>query len=456
MQRALAILTLLLFAVTAYAETTTLIVTSNTRNLFPVVAVNPPVEDPAAKLEEELKAQREKYPDALFVDAGDSISLINSGETAYSYGSAKLFDELDYEVVNLNTRDAALSTFQSVGYAHPSGIYSSPLITGTRRTNMGPLSIPVSRRVETDVLNMTFISYPDKDRAAGMAGLFTLGDEAPEEDIRAAVAEAREKGDFVIGLGSLTEERREALMDSDMAPDVLITDGLKTDLESTTALETMGRKAIVAAPEGGGLLRLVLNTEEGKLANIEVDKMEYLKGEDYDALIEYPLPRIGYQVPNINDVVSRFFNVSGDSVRVDRVDTPYPDLTTLEAAHVYQLEKTAEVLRLYRVYFHIPDKRFRMVNAAGWPIFDYIVVLNDDSELVRVLNKTRFPVAGFDSTLNEALNKLAGQPREEWAPDPELAAGIEDMWSIAVNGIEKTIALDKRLYGPEGLYRRAR
>ncbi len=434
----------------------TLILTGNTRSLFPVMSKSPGIDDAPERFREKVGEIRQQHPDAILADAGNSISFHSEGETAYNYTSSKMFDDLDYSVVNLSARDAVLSTVRPVGFQRSPGKYREPLITDIESTNPRPLDLPISKTVEQEGnAPVTFVSMSDLESAAGISGKVGLAREIDRQRIEETIAAARAREEIVVGFSSLTEENRENwLARPDVSPHLLV------DLLSDSPPDPrqIGQTWVIPPPLGGEIFSIQLEKGDEGLREPIVAKHVYLTREEYNSLFECPIPKTGLPLPQLGEVVGRYFDIGADNVRVDKVDgAPYPDLTTLEQPYVYHLKLEGEPHRMYRIYFQMPDPRFdRIVLSPGWPIFDYLVVLDDRHVLQRVINRSRFPVGTLSTTLLEAMNKLQGQRPGEWQADPVLSAGLDQLWECGTEGIKKAIELDKQLYGEGGDYVRAR
>ncbi len=430
----------------------TVIMSGNTRNMFPVLALDPDVSDAEIEFEKALMKEKKKNRDAYLIDTGNSISLGISMETAYTYPSAAFFDELEYDAVNLTAKDALLSTTISTGYQVAPQEYTDRLISGFIPKSAQRKKFPSSKRLEKEGNTaLTLVNFPSTRPVSGMSSLLQLQEPSPDSKTLEVLKEARERGDIVVGLSSLIEERlKERMAQANSYPHYLI----DQTIQNQDPVKHSDGYWLLSSPASGEILTVQLELDEnGQPLEPKVSDRVYMTEEEYASLMEFPVPKIGVQVPNLDSILNAYFDVERDAARIDRVDLQEMGaLTQVEKGYVYHLKTAEEDIRIYRVKSEIPDKRYDMVRNTGWPHFDILVILDTDSNFLRVENRTGFPVATVETTLAQSLNRLANVPVSQWTPDPFLAAGIEDAWEWATDALKKTIELDRKLYGPDGIY----
>ncbi len=431
-----------------------LAITANNHPLYPILTDEPPVEDPTGQFEEGVRELREEHPDAFFVEAGEFASFGAVLETAYRSRNLNFVDQMDYSAVHLSARDASLTTIGTSGLHYAPDSIMDRIVTNIHTTNPRPLDLPSHRRTENAAGQaVIFQSLHSMSRAQGLSDRMALLNPEQWEEIRERLTEAA--GDHegpVVASGSLTEEEWEEFFASGTPPIHMYVD---TGWTGSTEPELRDGVWRIPAPAMGEVHLVGFRFREAELdGEPTVEKVELLPGIEPEDLIKYPLPRIGVPITNLNNVMRQFFSVTADSVRQDRVDDEgIEDLTAVERPMVYHLEDEEEgTQRLYRIMSIIPHYQRPGLLAVGWPETHAIIVLNDDHELVRFISRIHYPVGGLDTTVLEAIQRLPGTPQEEWAPDPELAAGVEMVWEWVVDDIRRTIELDKRLYGEGGLY----
>lgn len=431
-----------------------LIITGNDQALYPVMAQEPPVEDAAAKFEEALRAEKERNPDAYFAEAGGFVSLAVQMETAYNYTSAKLFHELEYDVVNLSPRDFALSSVASVGYFYAPRDFREPVINNLtsdfRGSGQTPLDHAISRDAEKDgQLPLTFVSMGDPARLAGLSTVAATVTPRPTERLAEAINKARQAEKLVVGFNSYPHSELESW---DALPDLLVDATLPRD----SAPVQRGNAWHIPEPAPGAYLRLSLERDgEGNLLPPTLEREQVVEIEHFRDFIDFPVPEVGHEIPNLDATMRIFYGVSADAVQVDRVGNQgRDDLTALPNPTVYHTHLEEKPVRIYRVRSEVPDWRWDGRRATGWPSMDSLITLGEDSTLVRVEARSdRFVMSMLETSMLEALNRLSGVPQDRWTPDPRLAAGLEEFWGWHTDVIRKVMELDTLLYGTDGVYR---
>lgn len=431
-----------------------LVITGNDQALYPVMAMEPPVEDAAAKFEEALRAEKERNPDAYFVEAGGFVSLAVQMETAYNFTSAKLFHELGYDVVNLTPRDFALSSVASVGYFYAPRSFRDPVINNLTSDFCGsgqtPLDHAISRNAEKEgQLPVTFLSMGDPARLAGFSTVAATVTPRPLERLAEAATKARQASRLVVGFNSYPPATLENLT---ALPDLLVDANLPRD----SAPVQRGNTWHIPEPAPGAYLRVSLERDaEGNLLEPKVEREQVVEIEHFRDFIDFPVPEVGHEIPNLDATMRIFFGVSADAVQVDRVgNQERDDLTALPNPTVYHTRLEEKPVRIYRVRSEVPDWRWDGRRATGWPTMDSLIALGEGSTLVRVESRSdRFVMSMLETSMLEALNRLSGVPQDQWTPDPRLAAGLEEFWGWHTDVIRKVMELDGLLYGPDGVYR---
>ncbi len=432
------------------ADTYELLLTGNSGWLFPVMAEDPPVEDAAAVFERELREEKEDREDALLVEGGNFASLATSLETSYTTPSGVFHERLGFDVVNLSPRDAAFRTAIQVGLHYGTPAQREQVITGLKSDYVeritGSWEFPDAKTIDyEDQPDLTFISVTTLDPIRGITGLVAHMSEVPMQERLETIGEARARGDLVVAFSSLGErELTNLLREEATRPHLLI------DLLLEPGADPFQDRGAwrMPLPRGGTFQRITLRFDDGELREPRVRNEEVLEPGEYDALLELPLPAIGVPIPNLDAVMQTFFGISADSVEVDRLPTPgMGEVTTAEDATVYRAVINGESLRIYRLRATFADRRLGGARNAGWPPYDFLVILDENHLLNRVITRVKFPVNTLETSMEEALNRLRGLPPERWQPDPVLAAGLEGLWEWTTMGMHNTIAIDRVLYG---------
>jgi hypothetical protein len=435
-------------------EKARLIVTANIASLYPQQATNPPVADAAKKFEEELRRRKQENPDALFVQAANHHSITNSLETSYNMDSCRLFSELDYAVVNLNARDAALGIVPPGGYQYAPAKYLAPVISNLEPTTPSNVHPPLARHVANGkALPITFVSLGSVKEASGLSGKVSMLQEAGREKIAAAITNAREQKDVVVGFNSHDAADYTTLFPSGAdAPDVLI----ELRGAESGSVSRAGKTWKIGAPAGGQFLVVDLEKDaSGAIVEPKVERVELLTPAEYWAMIDYFVPQVGVPIPNVEHVRSQFFPDAEKATREDRLDPEgLSSITAWRKPSVYHLRMNGEEYRLYRVMSTKMVATRPGVQDPGWPNMDMLVLVGTDHLVERVNSRIQFPVGTMDTTLAEALGALRGQEPQDWRPHPVYAAGIEEMWGWGTYVLRKVIELDKATYGEGGRLRR--
>lgn len=454
--RFLALAGMLLFAGAAHgagAGHAELMITARNAPLFPVLTDEPPVDNPRLAFERELRERRESQPAAYLVDAGGHLSLSHTLESSYNYRAHRfLFSELDYDAVAISPRDAAIGLTSTSGYNFhfdPQG-EKDRLFTNLRHmaatAETSPAALALTREREGS-LPITFLSLFDTSTAAGLTDQISQVRPVSPDSIQGEVSAAREAGALVAVVTDMAAEARQEYLPG-AAPDLWVSFLHESDRPAREA-----GAWTVRVPRGGEVAHIVLRRDaRGEVSEPQAAYEQLFSAEQWKALVKYPVPQLGFPIPNMSRVARLFFpgadedRIQEDSLPVDRAELSH--LTTRETVAVYHIEEKKRPLRVYRVMTRMPFYAFDTEEAdPGWPLVDMLVVVDENHQLDRVVNRLGFPVGGQRSSLLEAVNVLSGTDPEEWAPDPELAAGIEELWRWVVTDIQRTMELDRRFFG---------
>lgn len=436
---------LLLAPIFAAAESTTLLLTANTAPIYPALTDKPPVENPSADFEKALLDLKASNPQASLVEVGNMLSISYTYESAYSHPGVAFRTKAGFAVTNLSAKDAAIGTVGGIGLQIGGEELRSKTISGLETMQGTPF--PVTTDVNGKGIPTTFVSYSDPTTITSLAGKLA---ELKQTDPADAVRKAREAKRLVVGLGDALPKA----LPKEAAPDVYVALRQEGSPESGAVTELPGSHWAIQAPRTGEILKVELSRDDkGVLAQPKVERVEYLKADQVAALTKYPTPRIGYPIPNANDVVNSFFG-EPVSVRVDKIPVnprlPESDLDEIAVYHVTLPDEG--LLRLYRVHSMMPSwGHAKDTASSGFPDIDMVVAVNAKHELRRVLNRTKFPVAMAPTTLLEAMNSLVGKDPATWAPDPQTIAGAEEVFAWLATDVRQTLELDRKLYGPGGL-----
>ncbi len=441
---------MVLAATSAAAEKTTLVITGEISDFFPVHTDEDFGEDPGVALEKELKRLREEDSDAIFIDSGNHLSVSNSLETAYTLRQATLFDELDYSIVNLSARDAAMSTVGQIGYQVAPKDYLDRMITNLQSSYPGPLGLPAVRTIDSGGMKLTFLSLEDKQRAGALSANLSFLEPTDTEDIGGALEGAEDS--VLIAFSSFNDLAREDYFrEIGRRPDVVIDSFTKAGGE---AVDNNGQW-LISAPTAGEILEVTLEKKSGKLEKPSVTRSDYFDKGALDRLVKYPMPMLGLPIPNLDEVMSQYFATSGNAVRVDTIPVgDFKDFSSMDDAyniHVYHVTVDGEELHVYRNFNRMKDWAKTGRFDGGWPQVDMLVLVDGDHQLRGVVTRNSFPIVGQQTTVSEALNKLTGSDPSTWTPDPLLAAGLEELWHWAVHDLSRILELDRVLYGPDGI-----
>jgi hypothetical protein len=430
-------------------ESARMIITAHTDGIYPA-QTSKFEQDPRKLFEEELQRLKQDNPDALLVEAGDFLSLSYGIETAYGHPAMKLRHEMEYDVVNLAARDAAMGIVNEVGYHVASDEIRKPLISGIKSSEPKDLGLsPASDLKGGGELPLRFLSLPRIENTSGIVGKTPYMSPVKPAELAWQLQDARRQSRVVVALAELKNGELDELS-PEAAPDVVVA----LDGREPGAVAKEGNTWFVGAPALGQIMLLDLSRDSsGALQEPEAELVQYLEPAQTQDIYEFPIPRLGYPVPNIEGVVETFFSVDSSSMRVDHVPLKELDkLTTLPNPAVYHLELDGRELRLYRIYSQMAVMRDGAPRIdPAWPIMDMMVAIDGNHRVERVLNRTRFPVGLAPTALTESLNLLAGKAPEDWTPDPETTAGIEELWLWATTNMRRAIEMDTMLYGTNGM-----
>ncbi len=431
----------------AAPDTAEFIVTGNTDLLFPVITRDASLKDSALELERLLRLEREKAPQALLIDAGNSVSVTSSMETSYTYRSAQLFNRMDYSVVNLSARDALFSTAIITGYRYAPRDFGERLISNLKSNYSGEFSMNFSRSLDSDDhMPLAFFSLSSLRAVSGITGLAELMEEVDLDIVKDAIADARAEGRTVVGFSSLTDaQRADLLAKPETSPDVLVDFRLAAGAKPVR----QGASWRIPPPPSGEFLHLKIKRDAaGGIEAPAIRPIRYMTPANYKSLVDYNTPEIGIEIPNLTSVSESLLGQSSDRIRIDRMAIePGSRLSTLPQAVVYATTLDEKPVRIYRMRRDMSDARTPDSPSGTWPNLDMLVVVNENGTINRVLSRHPVPLSTFNTSMIDALNKLKDQPPATWTPDPVLAAGMEDIWDWATDALERTIQLDAQLYG---------
>ena len=437
------------------ADSARFIVTANIQNLYPLQSTAPEAKDAAVNFEKELLKRKEENPGAYLVQAGNSVSLTSSVETSYQAAAPQMFLSMDYDAVNLSARDSALGYVMSVAYPIAPKKFTDRVITSLDTHDVPHDYTPKpSLHVQKEgALPVTFVSLGSLKEASGLSGKIAYMTEPTPASIAKVMAEARGKKDLVMAFNSYREaDLKKLLGESATQPDVTI-DILPSDKkrDDKPRKDAVGGWRI-GAPGAGELCVIdVTRGDDGKVEEPRVEWVRYMSAEDYGKLIEYPVPSVGWAIPNIQTVRDQFFPEADQAIGEQRYPFDHPDLSKLKEAVVFTMRIRGEEFRLYRVAGVRMSSRREGVQEGGWPNMDMIVVINKDHRIERVVSRIGFNLGGSAATtLVEALGTLRNKPVEEWKADPDYSGGIDELWDWGTFTLKKVIAVDKALFPDQG------
>jgi hypothetical protein len=431
---------LILRTVDAETQTAQFIVSGNTKHIFPVLNDDPQVNEAHLHFEKLANELKGEFPDAFMLDAGRHLSMSSSMETGYLIQSYQVMKFVEYDVINLQSRDAVLATDGFIGLNTAPQEMKADVITSLGNTRPEPLGLPHTRRIEKGGVPTTFVSYGGTRDAAAMGSRLTFMREPDAESLTEAVTEAREKGDLVVGFSS-SEENAADVAAAEVRPDLLFVPNQVTDVEQTNGVWT------IPVPPAGEFLILSVPVSEGRIsATPVVERRDYVRPDLRVLLTRFPTPRIGEAIPNIDHVIGQFFPEAKSATSLDRFSKEKVDPYSAVDPNVYRTTLGDLPVYFYRVRALIPSYFWGAPQDPSWPQTDMIVVLEEDGSLVRVVTRVNYPIMGEDTRIFEAANKQRGTHAAELERDPELTAGAEELWDWLAFNLEQTANVHRMLY----------
>lgn len=414
-----------------------MIVTGELARLYPSNTANEELQKAPARLEALLKELRTENPDALLIDSGNHYSFTAGLETAYGVPVLRMFDDQKFDVVNLRPRDAALATGGNTGYNYTPKEFLTRPITSLRLRHKELL--PAFRTVQSAKGGkVTFASASTAQEISGWSAKMLEF----QENEPAATAQQIATAPDAAGAPVVVFSNRPVAQLAPLKPALVFAANLRSEKP-----EQDGDVWRVPTPRGGEVMVVQVPIQGGVFGEPKLQRRSFLKPEEFDALHDLPaVTQIGWELPNLDDVLRQFFGVGQGRARADRIALPDVEKhTSVAVPYVYTTEANGKTYRFYRVLTKLPNYQRPGFYISGWPQMDMLVVLDAEGNFLRIESRGRFPVGGVDSSIYEALNRLGGKDPATWAPDPELVAGLEDAWGWPVHVLRKTLALDAAL-----------
>lgn len=436
---------LMLGAHSARAEQVRLLMSGNLERIFPVLSPDEKLRNADLEFEKVLTKLKAESPDALLVDAGRAQSITHTNETGYSIPVWNVFEYTGYHLTNMDARESITGTDGIYGLEMAPESFRKRTITAAVGNRFEPLDLPVSRTIATEKgRKVSFTSLANLDAAKGLGSRTQLTKRRTPEEMFKAIAEARAAGLPTVAFAS-APRLIPTFPDADSTPEVIVsfeTDGAPRKIEAEPAPYWL-----VSAPPAGKLYKLDLDVDGPKVTKApKVDTVAYIDKAALDHLIEYPLPKIGVLIPNLEHTISQFFDATQGSASLDRFPLDKVADLTAVPPHVYTVPTEDGNQRVYRVQSLMPYYKLGNPQDPSWPQMDMLVVLDQEHRFQRVISRVEFPLATTNTVVLEDLNRRPGTDPRTWEFDPAAADGVEELWNWAVAAIRQSVELDRRLH----------
>lgn len=435
---------LLVIPVFAAANPVTVIVSANLERIFPALSPNEELHKADLKFEEVLGKLREEDPDAFVVDAGRHQSITHTNETGYAVPVWNVFDFTDYQVVNLDAREALTGTDGLFGLEMAPESFRERTITTTVSSRHEPLNLPATRIVDKGGTKLAFVSLTDPAAARALGGWLAQTQRLPIADVTKAIEGASSEGIATIAFASGTRFIPEFPSEA-ATPDVILTFDEVGDPKQVKTPK--GAYWLVPVPPPGHLMKMELTVDQGKVSAAPVTRLvPFVESAALDQMIVFPPAQIGVLIPNLENILTQFFDLPGGAASLDRYPLePVSDLTTV-APNVYSLPTQDGTRRIYRVMSKMPYYEFLGELDPNWPPMDMLVVLDDKSQFQRIITRIEFPIGGTNSVVLEDFARRRGTNPDEWKFDPEAAGGLPEVWQWIATTVRQVAELDRRLH----------
>lgn len=429
-----------------------LFITGETADIYPPPSEKLTKEESTREFEKRLRELKNENPDSLLVESGRFYSVHNALETPYRIEPIRFHLEMDFNVVNLAARDAALGTVVAVGYHRGWPGVTDPVISGLESQHPKPVDgITPSIDVDRDgAPPMTFVGLPSLKTIQGLSG--KMAELAPFEGVLSPskiIERQKRKGRLTVGISEMDEEELARALET-AKPELLID---HTGISGRVEPWEDGWR--VGAPDPGEILELDIERQGGILREPKARIHTYLEPSRLQDLYVYPTPELGMQIPNIDSAVERHLDRKPESIFMDSVprEEEWEDLTSLDTIYVYHVRfDDGDYWRIYRIWGRFKAQWEGEPDISGLPSTDMLVVVDaKDGSLVRLVNRPNFPLGLLATSIREGLNRLAGTDPETWQPEPKTSAGVEEVWWWIASDMKKTLQLDELIYGEEGL-----
>lgn len=409
----------------------TFLVTYGTGNAWK--AVDPPEDiDAIARLKAGVEKLLAENPDAILLDLGRFTGPESFFETAYDAPSVVFYTDKNYAAVNMTSYDYFRFAANTEGAKRRPIEFKELFLSSLDHPEDFYLPLYPSKKAETARGTIELMSLADASRLAGLPIVQERAVKQTPEEVIAPVVETRE-GPAIL-MSELPPARNDELVRAWPALDMV--------LETTPGppqARRVGNTFLVPRGDETEIQKIVARrTADGQFSAVELSRTPWIDREDYDRLVNPPLPIIGMSVPGQGRVAERF-GVRQEDVTVDVFrDSHYPGLTSREAIHVYHILQDGQPTRAMRVWHNF---------QRGWMHFDAIVQLNSDRTIRRLeTNEIYFPIIYFPTRLGEAIEAIKNRPVEQWEIAPEILAGYEAEGEEVIRALRRAVELDKILY----------
>ncbi len=397
--------------------------------------LNPPKGlDAASKLTDKLNELKEQYPEDLLLDLGAYSGPGTTIETAFNAPQSVFFDEMEYDAVNLTSKDYMFKAADMRGFRQRPEKMKNLFLSSINYKDASLFEdFPTHTVVESSGGEVALGSVASIQKVSSMPHVVQHAEETAGADVIKSMTE--NFSGLSILMSDLSDRETEELAQSNPDLDLVL---------STEPGEAKPRKAgnafILPRQEPHEIQHVTMKLDDdGQIADVTAERIPWITPEEYNSLVKYPLPIIGMSVPGEGRVAERL-NIEKDNVFLDvHRGSDFPNLTTRKDIYVYNITLDGERYRVYRVN-HIVGRRYLPLDA--------LVILNRDHTIRQVVtNIMTYPIAGKQSRMKEVMQAITNQPPNKWDVPSELIRGIEEHVPNVLDALKKTIELDKTLYG---------
>lgn len=437
----LAVLILLSISSPAKAEGVSVIVTADLESVYYPTG-DGGERKPFEALSEAVRKERERNEHVFYIDAGNSASALTLYETGYNGPPARAILTLGADVVHLTAGDVMKGANRDFGLpAIKDSAVADKIISrlGYKLDGGTSYAPKAARRVEKNGAALEVLSLAEPDAVRGWTGARERFVETPIDQVLSAAGPSAAR----IAISEMDLPVVERIAAGKDAPPMIVS--LSTPRDGKVRTLKSGAQ-IVNAPPSGSYLRIDFPPTGAPT----VETVPFLDPESAKALVSFPLPSLGVGIQNAQEALPKRLGVDPELPSPDVYDAaPFKDLTKRDKVYVFRAQLSGKPVRIYRFQSSLPLTPVGGVPTAhvGWPMNDLIVALDENRRIAALVSRQQPAVIQYTFALDPVVDGIRGKDPAEWNRDSSLLPGARVYLDWLFADLERTIELDRRLYG---------